>query len=64
MAQRELELKLECRKRELDLLWKKRENEMDLISAQDQTEMAQLEHEILRQDSIEGKKDELLIRSV
>ena len=55
MAQKELEWKLECRKRELDLLRKKREDEMAVISAQNQAEVAQLEHEILGQESSEGK---------
>ena len=55
MAQKELEWKLECRKRELDLLRRKREDEMAVISAQNQAEVAQLEHEILGQESSEGK---------
>ena len=55
MAQKELELKLERRKRELDLLRKKREDEMAVISARNQAEVAQLEHEILGQEAIEGK---------
>lgn len=52
MTQRELELKLECRKRELDLQLKKRDSKIALIAAQNQTGMAQLEQDILRQDSI------------
>ena len=55
MAQKELEWKLECRKRELELLRRKREDEMAVISAQNQAEVAQLEHEILGQESNEGK---------
>lgn len=55
MVQKELEWKLECRKGELELLRWKREDEMALISAQNQAEVAQLEHEILGQESNEGK---------
>ena len=55
MVQKELEWKLECRKRELDLLRRKRDDEMAVISAQNQAEVAQLEHEILGQESNEGK---------
>ena len=50
-----LGLKLERRKRELDLLRKKRQDEMAVISARNQAEVAQLEHEILGQEAIEGK---------
>ena len=71
MVQKELERKLECRKRELDQLRRKRNDEMAVISAQNQAEVAQkkkkkaevaqLEHEILGQESNEGKasKDEI-----
>lgn len=58
MTQRELELKLECRKRELDLQRKKRDSKIALIAAQNQTGMAQLEQDILRQESIEGKESD------
>ena len=59
IAQKELELKLELRKRELELLRKKRENEEAVISAQNQAEIAQLEHEILGQESIDGKRNKV-----
>ena len=59
MAQKELELKLELRKREVELLRKKRENEEAVISAQNQAEIAQLEHEILGQESIDGKRNKV-----
>ena len=52
IAQKELELKLE-------LLRKKRENEEAVISAQNQSEIAQLEHEILGQESIDGKRNKV-----
>ena len=55
MVQKELEWKLECRKPELDLLRRKRDDEMAVISAQNEAEVAQLEHEILGQESNEGK---------
>ena len=59
IAQKELELKLELRKRELELLRKKRENEEAVISVQNQAEIAQLEHEILGQESIDGKRNKV-----
>ena len=59
IAQKELELKLELRKRELELLRKKTENEEGVISAQNQAEIAKLEHEILGQESIDGKRNKV-----
>ena len=59
IVQKELELKLELRKRELELLRKKRENEEAVISAQNQAEIAQLEYEILGQESIDGKRNKV-----
>ena len=59
IAQKELELKLELRKREPELLRKKRENEEAVISAQNQAEIAQLEYEILGQESIDGKRNKV-----
>ena len=55
MAQKESEWTLECQKQEPKLLRRKREHEMAVISTQDQAKMAQLEHEILGQESREGK---------
>ena len=55
MVQKELEWKLECRKRELELFRRKREDELAVIYAQNQAEVAQLEHEILGQESNKGK---------
>ena len=59
IAQKELEVKLELRKPEIELLRKKRENEEAVISAQNQAEIAQFEHEILGQESIDTKRNKV-----
>lgn len=50
MAQRELELKLECLKREFELFRKKRKSGKKVISSQNEAKLAQLEHEIIGQE--------------